>query len=162
MTEELEHDFNELVIVEQRLEKERMDYHLNKDSGMWLESKKLVQESNKLSPNDPYLFDFMCQYVIDNDDNFLREVEGVHFYSEDNEKIVKLTGSEAQHFVENYKIPKSIPSQNMLYSMIYGYQNISHYNVYLYIYFKDTIVDFHNNWRDPNPMNTYTIIPRNP
>ena len=162
MTTELEHDFNELVIAEQQQEKERMDYHLKKNSGMWVESKKIVHESNKLSPNDPYLFDFMCQYVIDNDDNFLRGVEGVHFYSENIQDTIKLTGPEAQHFIENYKIPRTIPSQNMLYSMIYGNQDISKYNVYLYVYFKDTIIDFNNNWRDPNPMNAYNIIPRNP
>ena len=58
MTEELEHDFNKLVIAEQQLEKERMEYHLKKNTGMWVESKNLVKESNNLSPNDPYLFDF--------------------------------------------------------------------------------------------------------
>lgn len=162
MTTEIYHDLNDLVISKQQMEKARMDYHLNKDSGMWKKTKKIVNESLKLSPNDPYLFDFMCQYVIDNDDNFLQDIEGVNFYSEENKKIIKLTGPEAHHFVENYKIPKTKPSQNVLYSMIYGNQNISQYNVYLYIYFKDVIVDFHNNWHNHNPMNTYTIIPRNP
>lgn len=162
MTEEIEHDFKNLVIAEQQLEKEQMKYHLKKDTGMWAESKKLVKESNKLSQNDPYLFDFMCQYVLDNDDNFLKDVEGVHFYSNNLQETIKLTGPEARHFVENYKIPKTIPSQNMLYSIIYGNQDVSKYQVYLYVYFKDTIIDFNNNWRDLNPLNTYTVIPRNP
>jgi len=161
MTTELEHDFNQLVIEEQRMEKERMEYHLKKDSGMWIESKKIVQRSFMISPSDEYLFDFMSTHVMDND-KFLREVEGVHFYCDKSDTTVKLTGPEARHFVENYKIPSTLPTNSYLYSMMFGNPDVSEYNVYLYIYFKDIIVDFPNNWRNSDPENVFTIIPRNP
>ena len=161
MEEQLISDFNELVLQEQKQEKERMDYHMRKDNGAWIQSKNLVNQSRELSPNDPYLYDFMAQYVVESKE-FLREIEGIRFFTPKTGETISLTGPEARHFVENYKIPSTLPSQNMLYSMIYGKPDTSPYDVYIYVYFDDTIVDFTNNWRDTNPRNAFTIIPRHP
>lgn len=161
MTTEIEHGFNQLVIEEQRMEKERMEYHLKKDSGLWVKSKDLVNRSFTISSNDDYLFDFMTKHVMD-DDTFLKDVEGVHFHCEKSKSTVKLTGPEARHFVENYKMPSTLPTNSYIYSMMFGNPDITEYNVYLYVYFKDIIVDFPNNWRDRDTDNLFTIIPRNP
>lgn len=142
-------------------EKSRFNYHLKKDSGMWKDSKELVKKSELLSPLDMCLYDFMEKYVMSYD-NFLRDIEGIHYYSEDTKDIIKLTGVESWHFVENYKIPATIPKQNMLYSMLYGKLDNKAYNVYIYVYFKDTIVDFTNGWTAENPYTSFNIIPRNP
>tara|TARA_Y100000389_G_C17407688_1_gene489012 strand:- start:684 stop:1169 length:486 start_codon:yes stop_codon:yes gene_type:complete len=161
MTTEIEHDFNKFVIEEQRMEKERMEYHLKKDSGLWVKSKDLVNRSFTISSNDDYLFDFMTKHVMD-DDTFLKDVERVHFHCKKSKSTVKLTGPEARHFVENYKMPSTLPTNSYIYSMMFGNPDITEYNVYLYVYFKDIIVDFPNNWRDRDTDNLFTIIPRNP
>lgn len=161
MVTKIEHDSNQLVIDEQILEKERMKYHLKKDSGLWVESKELIQRSFILSIKDDYIFDFMSTHVL-NGDNFIKDVEGVNFYCEKTKKSVKLTGPEARHFVENYKMPSTIPTNNYIYSMMFGKLDVLEYNVYIYVYFKDIIVDFSNNWRDKDSDNIFTIIPRNP
>lgn len=160
MTTEIEHDFNQLVIEEQRMEKERMNYHLKKDSGMWSESKELVNRSLVISSNDDYLFDFIS--LVMEDDTFLKDVEGIHFCNEKTKSTIKLTGSEARHFVENYKIPATLPTNSYIYSLMFGNPDVTEYNVYLYVYFKDKIIDFPNNWRNTNSDDIFTIIPRNP
>lgn len=161
MTKEIEHDYNQLVIEEQRIEKERMEYHMKKDSGMWVVSKELVQRSFVISPDDDYLFDFISTHIMKND-KFLKDIEGIQFFCEKSKKTIKLTSHEARHFVENYKIPSTIPRNNYLYSMMFGNPEISEYNVYLYVYFKDIIIDFPNNWRETNSNDVFNIIPRNP
>ena len=149
------------ILLEQQEEEARMHYHMNKDSGMWLDSKTLVNESNKLNCNSGYLFDFMCEYVVNNDD-FLSSVDGVHFISDNRDKAIRLTGTEARHFIENYRMPVELPYNNLLYSMFYGRPDTTAYNVYIYVYLKDSIIDFSNQWRNSNPMDMFTIIPRNP
>ena len=85
-----------------------MNYHINKDSGEWLDAKTIISQSNQDNTRTEFLWDYLeSRFKLNNDDfNNIRQI----FYKDTFlNSICEFSETTAKYLIDNIKIKKFVP-----------------------------------------------------